>query len=295
MKKRTLLVTGASGQLGGLAIAHLLALKTGDHIVAGSRKTETLEHLAPKGVEARKVDFDQSPEELKEAFAGVDRLLLISTDALDRPGRRLEQHQRAIQAAKLAKVQHILYTSMVRPDLANTALLAHDHRGTEEAIRASGIPYTILRNNWYIENLLASLPYAVAAGAISDATGTGRAAYVSREDCARAAAGALASTEAQSSQRDISGPELLSLADLAQNLSEISGKKIVAAPVEFGDRKAQLIAAGLPEGYAWMIANSEEAISQGWFAILSDDVQRLSGQPPIRFIELAKKYLANLK
>lgn len=292
MSARTLLVTGAAGQLGRQAIAHLLAHAQGDHIVAGTRNPEKLQDLAAQGVEIRKVDFDHSPAELAQAFAGVDRLLIVSTDALDRPGHRLEQHQRAVQAAQIAKVQHLLYTSMVRPDPANPALLAFDHRGTEKAIQDSGLPFTILRNNWYSENLLDALPYAVAAGALSDATGTGRAAYVSRADCARAAAAALASSESRSSIRDISGPELLNLGDMAKILSTISGKPITAVPVDVGTRTTQLQAAGLPAGFAQVLANSEHAISLGWFAILSDDVRTLTGQAPTPFAELARQKLS---
>lgn len=292
MSARTLLVTGAAGQLGRQAITHLLSHAPGSRIVAGTRHPETLQDLAAKGVEVRHVDFDMAPEELAQAFAGVDRLLIVSTDALDRPGHRLEQHQRAIKAAVQAKVGHILYTSMVRPNPANTALLAFDHRGTEEAIVASGLPYTILRNNWYIDNLLDALPYAVAAGSLSDATAKGRAAYVARADCARAAAAALASTENLSSIRDISGPELLSLADMARVLSDLSGKTISPAPIDAQTRSAQLEAAGLPAGFAHVLTNAEEAIAQGWFAILSDDVLNLTGQAPTSFATLARQKLA---
>lgn len=287
MNQRTLLITGASGHLGRLALSHVLSLGLGDRIVAGSRNTETLAEYASKGVELRSVDFDWDEKRLAEAFKGVDRLLLVSTDALDRPGRRLEQHIRAIAAARIANVKHILYTSMVRPDSANSALLAHDHRGTEEAIRVSGIAYTILRNNWYIENLLPGLPYAVSSGGLSDATGNSRVAYVSREDCARAAACALASQETQSSVREISGPELLSLSDLAKILSVKSGKPVQALPVDGTTRRAQLQAAGLPEVFADVIANAEEAMAQGWFAVLSDDVRHLTGTPPRSFGDLA--------
>lgn len=279
MSARTLLVTGASGHLGHRVVELLLARGSGDQIVAGSRKPESLADLVAKGAQARAVDFEQSPEELAKSFAGVDRLLIVSTDAVDRPGHRLEQHERAVAAAKAAGVKHILYTSMVRPAQANPALLAIDHRGTESAVVHSGIPYTLLRNNWYLENLLGDFAGARATGVLATAIGSGRAAFVSREDCAAAAAGALASQEEKSSVREISGPELLGLSEIAAALSEL-GKEVKPKAISEVERAASLEAIGLPAGFAAVLANSDTAIAQGWFAVLSDDVRTLSGSAP---------------
>lgn len=280
MSARTLLVTGASGQLGRLVLDRLLSLKTGDRLVAGTRNPDSLKAYADQGVEIRKVDFDSDVESLTQAFAGVDRLLIVSTDALDRPGRRKEQHVRAVQAAKAAGVGHLLYTSITKAYAANPGYLAADHHGTEHAIAHSGIPYTILRNNWYFENLLGGLAYAVQSGTLADATGAGRVAFATRQDCAYAAAGALTSSETKSSVRDITGPELLSRDDLARVLSEVSGKSIVSVGLGLEERKAGLEAAGLPAGFAHVIADSEDAMAHGWLALQSDDTARLSGTAP---------------
>jgi len=280
MSARTLLVSGASGQLGRLVLDRLLALKTGDRLVAGTRNPASLQAYADQGVEVRKVDFDAEVSELAQAFAGVDRLLIVSTDALDRPGRRQEQHVRAVQAAKAAGVGHLLYTSIVKAYAANPGYLAADHHGTEHAIAHSGISYTILRNNWYFENLLGGLGYAVQSGTLADATGTGRVAYVTRQDCAFAAAGALVASETKSSVRDITGPGLLSRDDLARVLAEVSGKSIASVGLSVDERKAGLEAAGLPAGFAHVIADSEEAMAKGWLALQSDDVALLSGTAP---------------
>lgn len=288
MSTRTLLVTGASGHLGRAVVEALFASGTADRVVAGSRRPETLADLAARGVEARRVDFDDDVAALAKAFAGVDRLLIVSTDALDRPGHRLEQHLRAIEAAKRAGVGHILYTSMSRPHAANPMWLAPDHRGTEEAIAASGIPYTILRHNWYFENIAGSIAHAVAAGVWSDAVGEGRVAYVARRDCALADAAALASGETASSIRDVTGPELLSGSDIARILSERSGKTLSYAPVDETSRVAALAAAGLPEGFAAFIANSETGMAQGWLAVQTDDVRHLTGSAAQSFRDFVR-------
>ena len=158
----TLLVTGASGQLGRRVLAHLLdtCAVPPARLIAVTRDPAKLADFAARGVEVRRGDFDD-PGSLGEAFKGAGRLLLISTDALDTPGRRLAQHQAAIAAAKTAGVRHIVYTSMPNPD-GSPIPFAPDHLGTEQALALSGRGWTILRNAWYFENLAFSLPGALA-------------------------------------------------------------------------------------------------------------------------------------
>ncbi|MBZ9922631.1 NmrA family NAD(P)-binding protein, partial [Mesorhizobium sp. BR1-1-7] len=156
----TLLVTGASGQLGRGVIQHLLdSLKVPpQRIIATTRNPENLADLAARGATIRAADFDDTAS-LEAAFKGADRVLIISTGELDlKSGRRLKQHENAVAAAKHAGVSHLLYTSMPNPEPVSPVLFANDHYGTEQAIKASGIPYTIFRNGWYQENLFMALP-----------------------------------------------------------------------------------------------------------------------------------------
>ncbi|MEO5728244.1 MAG: NAD(P)H-binding protein, partial [Byssovorax sp.] len=146
-KNQTLLVTGASGQLGRRVVELLLEAKAGT-VVAATRDPAKLADLAARGVLVRKADFDDEGS-LAEAFAGVDRLLLISTDSLVRPGHRLAQHQAAVRAAVSAGVGHIVYTSFTNPGVESPITVAPDHRLTEEAIAATKLGFTILRNNLY--------------------------------------------------------------------------------------------------------------------------------------------------
>src|ERR1700722_8416773 len=145
--ERTLFVTGAGGHL-GRRVVEILLEKGAGKIVAGTRKPEKLADLAARGVEVRPADFDD-PKGLEAALAGVDRVLIISTDAIDRPGRRLAQHRAAVAAATRAAVKHVVYTSMPNPE-TSPVVFAPDHLGTEQALKASGISYTILRNCWYM-------------------------------------------------------------------------------------------------------------------------------------------------
>ena len=175
----TLLVTGATGQLGKLVLDQLLGSGVEPaRIIATSRETAKLADYAAKGVKTRAADFDD-PASLESAFAGADRILIISTDALDQPGKRLKQHLAAVAAAKKAGAKHILYTSMPSPE-TSVIPFAPDHLGTENAIKATGIPYTILRNGWYMENLFMALPHALETGQWYSSSGEGRAVTIRR-------------------------------------------------------------------------------------------------------------------
>jgi NAD(P)H dehydrogenase (quinone) len=261
--ERTLFVTGASGHL-GRRVVELLLEKAAGKIVAGTRKPEKLADLAAKGVVVRQADFED-PKGLQAALAGVDRVLIISTDAIDRPGRRLAQHQAAVAAAASAGVKHAVYTSMPNPE-TSPVVFAPDHLGTEQALKASGMGWTILRNCWYTDYLIMTLAPAVASGKLVAATGQGGAPYVTREDCAQAAAAALASSDTSNKTWNITGPDLVTYAELAKLAGELTGRPVNYAPVEPAERIAQLIAAGTPEPIAKMLVSGQKAIAEGKWA-----------------------------
>lgn len=274
----TLFVTGASGQLGRQTVEFLLASGKG-RVIAGSRDPEKLADLAAKGAEIRKVDFDH-PETLATAFQGVDRLLLVSTDAIDKPGRRLIQHTAAIKAAEAAGVKHILYTSATNasPDSASIAL--QDHYETEQAIAASPLGHTILRNTLYVDNLLMSLPQILASGQWFHAAADGKIARVTREDCARAAAAALESDFDGRRIIEISGPELQDVAEIAAILSDLSGKPVKAIALDEASLTEGLKQAGIPDIFARLLATFDTAQAKGEFNILTSAVRDLTGKDP---------------
>lgn len=273
----TLLVTGASGQLGRLVIERLLEADVGP-IVAATRSPEKLEDR--DGVEVRAADFDD-PASMDLAFAGVARLLLISTDAVGQPGRRMEQHVRAIESAKRAGVQHIVYTSLSRVAADSPVVIAADHADTEAALHTSGLGYTILRNNLYTELLMMSLPAAITMGQLFAAAGDGGAAYVTREDCARAAAAALASDFVGQRTLEVTGPDVVSYGDLAAMASEIGGKMVSYIPLEPAQFAAGLVQnAGMPEPVATMMASFDEGMAKGLFGPATGVVEDLTGRPP---------------
>ena len=248
-------------------------------IIATTRKPESLADFAAKGVTVRSADFDDEAA-LAKAFSGAARLLLVSTDALDRPGHRLEQHLRAVSAAKSAGIRHIVYTSMPDPKADSPIPFAGDHRGTEEAIAASGIAHTILRNSWYMENLLMSLPAALASGQWVVASGQGKTSHTAREDQARTAAAALASGSTGSATYTLTGPEALSADETAKIVSEVVGKPLQVVHVSPDQLKEGMIAHGVPEFLAPLFVSFDVNTLEGNIGMVTDDVKTLSGSAP---------------
>lgn len=275
MTTPTLLVTGGSGHLGRRVLELLLEAKAG-RIITTTRTPEKLADLAARGVEVRKSDFDD-PASLVAAFAGVDRLLLISTDALD---RRTTQQKNAVASAVQAGVKHVLYTSISNAQSGIPPVIADSHYATEQALAESSLDWTVLRNNIYTDMFLGTLPRAVASGQLVAATGTGGAGYVTREDCARAAAAALANPPAGRTILDITGPAVVTYADLAQILSRITGRTVVYVSVDVEQIVAGMVAAGLPEPVARIYAGFDTTIAQGSLAVASNAVAELTGQAP---------------
>lgn len=278
-----LLVTGASGNLGRLVLDQLLADGTpaGD-IIATTRDVSRLADYAARGVDVRKADFDDEAG-LAAAFKGADRLALISTDALDSAGTRLRQHAAAVRAAKAAGVGHIVYTSMPDPSPDNRVIFAGDHRGTEEAIKASGLGYTILRNTWYQENMFMNLPQVLASGHWYTSAGEGTVAHIARADCAAAIAAVLASEGRQSAVYTLTGSESRSTAEIASLASEITGKPIEVIQLTDEQLAGGMKAAGVPDFVVPLLISFEAAIRDGQLSDKTNDFETLTGRKPIAF------------
>lgn len=280
------LVTGAAGHLGQAVISRLLTTYKvpASQIVAATRNPEKLADLKAKGIEVRKADFDDEAG-LVKAFAGIKRLLVISTDALDRPGRRLEQHKRAVAAAAKAGVGHVVYTSLPSAE-ASAILFAPDHLGTEQAIAQSKIPgWTILRNNWYFENLFYTLPNAIASGTLYTAAGDGKLANIARDDLARAAAAALASGNAGKKIYTLSGAAPRSTEELAGLVSKAAGKPINVVHVPLAGLIQGMTSHGVPDYMAKVFASFDEAIAKGQLDGDASDYRMLTGTEPTSFAD----------
>lgn len=270
------LVTGASGQLGQRVVE--LLLERGARVIALTRHPEKLTRFATRGVDVRKADFDD-PSTLPDAFRGAERALLVSTDALDRPGRRYEQHAVAIRALEAAGVKHVVYTSWLNV-VGSSVAIAGDHEQTEAELAASKLGFTILRNAMYTDMLLGSLPRAVASGQLVNAQDDAPVAYVTREDCARAAAAALLDGFEGRRTVDVTGPEGVTSTVLAAILSDVAARPVTYVPIPVEALVQGMVGAGLPEPLARVFASFDVAIAKGELARPTGDFERLTGRKP---------------
>lgn len=272
----TIAISGATGQLGRAALA---ALARPD-LVALARDPSK----APQGIEARAFDY-AAPD--ASALKGVDTFVLISSNSFeDRAG----DHLRAIEAAKTAGVRRIIYTSILK-GTDSPLEIAEDHKITERAIRASGLPFTILRNGWYIENFTGSLQGAIAHGAMAGAAGDARFSSAARQDFAEAIAATVGEGHA-GQVYELAGDNAHTMADIAAEVSRITGKTIPYHTLPEADYAAMLAAFGLPPAFAAMLADADVQARAGGLYDDSRTLSRLIGRPTTPMAKVVQAALA---
>ncbi len=277
----SIVVTGATGHLGRLVVEHLLTLGTpAQDIVATGRSVDRLADLAARGVRTTVADFDD-PSTLVAAFEGADVLLLVSGSEV---GRRVPQHTAAIEAAKTAGVGRIVYTSAPHADTTPLPL-ATEHRATEEVLRASGLTWTVLRNNWYTENYLPALDQAAATGVIVSSTGTGLVASAPRDDYAAAAAVVLTTDGHDDRVYELSGDVAWTHDELAAAAAEVLGRPVEHRAVSTEEHRAILEGAGLDAGTIGFLLTLDEGIARGDLADATADLRTLTGRPTVPLTE----------
>lgn len=264
-------VTGASGQLGRLVLDTLLG--EGATVAALARDPAKLADLGDRSVSVRRFDYD-APD--PSALDGVERLLLISSS--EHGSVREAQHRAVIDAAKAAGVGFIAYTSILHAD-ASPIGLAIDHRATEAALMASGLPHVLLRNSWYTENYTAQAEGAIARGVLLGSTGAGRISAASRSDYAAAAALVLASASTETKTYELAGDEAFTLEEFAAVLAEASGKPVVYRDLPEADYRAALETVGLPPPLARLVADNSAKASGGALFDNGRALSRLLGRP----------------
>lgn len=278
----TIAITGATGQLGRLAIAALQA--RGAAPIALARNPQKAADL---GVGVRAFDYTHADA---AALAGVDVLVLISSSDFD---DRAGQHRKVISAAKAAGVGRLVYTSILKGD-ASPMLLAADHIVTEAALRDSGLEITILRNGWYLENHTGSLGAALAHGAMIGAAGTGRISAAARADFAEAIAVVAVETAHAGKVYELAGDAAYTMAEMAAEVSAQSGKPVAYVDLPPAEYAAALVGFGLPEGFAGILADSDVQASRGALFDDSGTLSRLIGRPTTPMAQAVKAALAGL-
>lgn len=288
-RRPRLFVTGATGALGRLVIDELLKRVPAESIVAGvrSRGHDLAKQLEAQGVEVRVADYTQ-PSTLATAFEGIDRLLLISSNAME---ERTAQHKNVIDAARYAGVRLVAYTSLLHADRSPLGL-ADVHRQTEAYLKLSGLPFVLLRHGWYTENHVASIRPALEHAAVMGSAGEGRFSSATRAELAEADAIVLTSAGQAGRVHELAGDESYSLADLAAAISAASGKPVAYKDMLKPDFKAVLTRMGLPESLAELIADADLAAFNGGLEDNSRQLSALLDRPTASWREVVRQAVA---
>lgn len=280
-------ITGASGQLGRLVAENLLATEPAASLRLLVRSPDKVADLAARGAQVAAFDYSR-PETLAPALKGVSKLLLISSSEV---GSRAAQHKAVIEAAKAAGVELLIYTSILRTPQSGM-ILAAEHKITEQALAASGVPYVLLRNGWYLENFMGSVPAAIEHGAVFGASGEGRISAAARADYAAAAAELLRKGAASGTVLELAGDTSFTKADLAAEIARQSGKPVAYTNMSEEAFKGLLIQVGLPDGFAGALADADTATARGELFDDGKTLSRLIGRPTVT---LAEAVAATLK
>ncbi|MFI6163440.1 SDR family oxidoreductase [Micromonospora haikouensis] len=275
----SIVVTGATGHLGQLIVAALLrrGVPAGE-IVALGRDAGKLADLAGHGVNTRQVDYTD-PESLRTAFAGADKLMFVSGSEV---GQRATQHHNVVAAAREAGVGLVVYTSIANADRSGM-VLAGEHLATEREITASGLPYVILRNGWYLENYTGQLSTYLQFG-VTGAAGDGRVSAATRADFAEAAAAALTGAAETNRVYELGGAAF-TLTELAEEVSRQTGRAVGYTDLPAEKFTEVLVSAGVPEGFAAVLADSDLGLARGELYVEGDDLAKLIGREPTTLAE----------
>lgn len=285
-----LLVTGATGKLGRKVVENLLQTVPASQLAVSVRTPDKAEDLRARGVDVRHGDFDV-PETLDKAFAGIDRLLIISADGDNET--RVRQHTNAVEAAARAKVGFIAYTSL--GNAAESKLfLAPPHQAAEQAILKTGIPYSFLRNNWYLENEIPSIQGVLAGAPWVTSAESGKVGWALQQEYAEAAAAVLAGEGHENTVYELSGKPLTQ-AELVTALGDVLGKEVPLQQVDDEQYADIMKQAGVPEFALPIVVGIQQGIREGQLAIESQDFEKLLGRPLTPIAKALDQIVSGLK
>ncbi|MET1086382.1 MAG: SDR family oxidoreductase [Arthrobacter sp.] len=285
----SIVVTGATGQLGRHAIEALLERNVpAQEIVATGRSIGKLADFAEHGVQVKAMDYDD-PSSVAAALKGATKVLLISGSEV---GRRVEQHRTVIEAAKAEGVELLAYTSIANADTTGMKLAA-EHQATEAILRESGVPFVLLRNGWYLENYTEQLPGTLAQGAIAGSAGEGRVSAASRADYAHAAAAVLVADGQAGKIYELGGDEPFTMAELAAEITAAAGKHIQYQDLPAQEYAGMLAGFGVPEAFADVLADSDLGIARGDLLVSTGDLRKLIGRPTTSLADAVRSAAAS--
>ncbi|MFC7402540.1 NAD(P)H-binding protein [Citricoccus sp. GCM10030269] len=283
----SIIVTGATGQLGRLIVESLLRRGADPaEITATGRAVEKLEDLSAQGVATARFDFD-APD--SAVLSAGDTLMLVSGSEV---GQRSRQHAAVIDAARDAGMDRIIYTSLLRADRSALAL-GPEHRDTEQALADSGVPYTLLRNGWYVENYRGSFDQAAATGSFSGSAGDGRVSPATRADYAEAAAAVLLSQGHEGQTYELAGSQDTTMAGFARLFAEALGRDVEYKNLDPAAHEQALRDAGLDDGTIEFVVTLDAHVAAGELYSDSTDLEQLIGRPTTPLAEVVQEWAAD--
>ncbi|PTQ85432.1 NAD(P)H dehydrogenase (quinone) [Trichococcus patagoniensis] len=285
-----LLVTGATGKFGTKVMEILLKTVPANQLAVSVRNPEKAEELRARGVDVRQGDFDQ-PETLDAAFAGIDRLLLISADGDNET--RIRQHANAVAAAERAGVSFIAYTSLASAQESKN-LFAPTHQATEAAIVKTEIPYSFLRNNWYLENEISGIQGVLAGAPWLTSAADGKVGWALQQDYAEAAAAVLSGEGHENTIYELSGKPLTQ-EELAAALGDVLGKEVQVQQVDDAAYAEIMADAGVPDFVVPILVEIQKSIRVGSLDVESNDFEKLLGRPATPIHEGLRQIVDGIK
>jgi NAD(P)H dehydrogenase (quinone) len=279
-----ILITGASGHLGGGVLDHLLTMVPASQLIAAGRGMEPMARFAAQGVITRHVDFDD-PASVERVLENVGTLYLVPTAAPN----RLEQHQRVIDTAKATGVQHVLYSGVIHHDETGFGAAVSDHQALERYILSSGLPHTFVRNSIYLDVMPLFLGNAVESGVFALPVSPSGVSWASRADLAEATARIIANPAMQGRVHALSLPQAVDYAAVAATVSKISGRPVSHVDLSVDAYEQVLVQVGLPAGQANFLAGLANAMAKGVIHEPNSGLADLLGRAP----ESMEHYLQN--
>jgi NAD(P)H dehydrogenase (quinone) len=283
-----IVVTGASGALGRLVIEDLLTRVPAEQLRAAVRSPEKVQDLAERGVDVRRADYDE-PSTLRHALEGADKVLLISGSEV---GRRFDQHKAVVEAAQQAGVKHLAYTSVVKAD-TTTVFVAPEHKATEELIRASGLPFTFLRNGWYNENHAAPIAEVATTGVLRGSAHDGRVASAARADYAAAAAVVLTEEGHEGKVYELTGDVAWTFPDLVAEVGRLANRETRYEDLTEDEYAKALAEAGVSEQLIGYLLVLDQAVASQDLGETSGELRALIGRPTTPIGEYVAEVLAS--
>lgn len=278
---QTILVTGASGHLGALVVEQLIERgHPAQQIIAGARSVDKIAHLGQRQVRLAELDYER-PDTVRDALVGVDVVVLISSSEV---GRRAAQHRNVIDAVKESDVTRLVYTSLTHANASQNPL-APEHRETEEALQASGVPFVIVRNNWYTENYVADVAQARDTGELVASAGEGQVASASRRDYAEGVAVVALGDGHEGKIYEFGGDIAWNYDELAASISQVVGRDVTYRAIDSAEHRELLESAGLDHGTASFVAALDAGIARGDLEFTDGTLSRLIGRPTTPLVE----------